>query len=333
MKETPLETGKLPPQLLRELLDGAPTLDEAVRIGPSVGEDACAIRVEAGEIVVATDPITLTGRGVGAHAVQINANDVAVMGVRPRYFLCALLLPVGTTPSELRALFADMSRALVDLGAALVGGHSEVTDAVSRPVVVGQMIGVAAAGEALSSGAMRPGDSVLQVGAAPVEGAAVLAAEAAPERATVSPALLERARVALDDPGISIVEPALLLAAEGARALHDPTEGGLSAGLHEIAEASGLRIALQESAVLWFEPGTALCEAVGADPWGTLASGTLLAAVPPNRVDRALSALDARDLPAAVIGEAIEGSGVTLASGLPLPRFDRDELYRVLGSP
>jgi hydrogenase maturation factor len=330
VKETPLETGKLPPQLLRELLDGAPTLPEAVRIGPAVGEDACAITVERGEIVVATDPITLTGRGVGAHAVQINANDVAVMGVRPRYFLCALLLPVGTTAAELRALFADMNRALVDLEAVLVGGHTEVTNAVSRPVVVGQMIGVAAAGAALSSGDVRPGDVMLQVGPAPVEGAAVLAAEAALEGAAVPADLLERARVALDDPGISIVQPALLLAAAGARALHDPTEGGLSAGLHELAEASGVRLELREAAVLWFEPGTALCEAVGADPWGTLASGTLLAAVPPNLVDQALATLDARGHPAAVIGQALEGSGVRLSTGRELPRFDRDELSRIL---
>jgi hypothetical protein len=117
---------------------------------------------------------------------------------------------------------------------------------------------------------MRAGDVVLQIGPAPVEGAAVLANEAAQRLGMVPPDLLELARQAIRDPGICIVEPALLAADLGARALHDPTEGGLSAGLHELAEASGLALLIDREAVLWFAPGRAVCTALGADPWGVL---------------------------------------------------------------
>ena len=134
-----------------------------------------------------------------------------------------------------------MRRALEAVGAALVGGHTEVTGAVRQPLVVGQMLGMTVE-RTVPTGGLRPGDAVVQVGPAPVEGAAVLAGILPPDRlATVSDHTLEAARTALETPGISVVEPALAAARAGAAALHDPTEGGLSAGLHERADASGSR--------------------------------------------------------------------------------------------
>jgi hydrogenase maturation factor len=168
----------------------------------------------------------------------------------------------------------------------------------------------------------------VQAGAAPIEGAAVLAAEARERLGALAPALRERAERALEAPGISVVEAALCAARCGASALHDPTEGGLATGLQELARASGLRLRLDEQAVLWFEPGLALCRALGADPWGVLASGTLLAAFAPERAAAALEAL--ADRGARVIATAEEGSGVVRSDGRPLTTFARDEVARVL---
>jgi hydrogenase maturation factor len=235
-----LATGKLPPALLRALLAAGPPLPPEVRLGPALGEDACAIDVPAGTLVAASDPITLTGSGVGEKAVVVNANDVAVMGVAPRWFLAAVLLPRGTRERDVRAIFAGMRAALAELGATLVGGHSEVTGAVSQPVVVGQMLGLAPRGRIVRSGGARPGDGIVQAGPAPVEGAAVLAAEAADRLEALDPDALRAARDAAREPGLSVVAPALLAAELGASALHDPTEGGLATGLHELAEASGV---------------------------------------------------------------------------------------------
>ena len=271
----PLPAGKLAPEFLAELIDTS--LPPEVVLGPRVGEDACAIEIEAGTLVAATDPITLTGTGVGAHAVAVNANDVAVTGARPRWFLACVLLPEGSTDDEAKALFAGMRHALDRVGAVLVGGHTEVTAAVRQPLVVGQMLGIAT-GRTVPTGGLRPGDAVVQIGPAPVEGAAVLADVLPAERlAAVSVQGLEAARSALDTPGISVVGPALAAARTGASALHDPTEGGLSAGLHEMADASGVALVIEPERIAWFEPGVELCTAAGLDPWGTLASGTLLA--------------------------------------------------------
>ena len=302
-----------------------------VLLPPAIGEDACAIGVGGGVLVAATDPITLTGKEIGGHAVVINANDVAVMGVRPRWFLAVVLLPPGTDTGAIEALFADMHAALARLEVALVGGHTEITAAVTQPIVVGQMLGFREDGRFVRTAGMRAGDVVLQIGPAPIEGAAVLANEAAQRLGMVPPDLLELARQAIRDPGICIVEPALLAADLGARALHDPTEGGLSAGVHELAEASGLALLIDREAVLWFAPGRAVCAALGADPWGVLASGTLLAAFAEERVEHARAALAAAGHANARLGRAEAGSGVRTTAGSRLRRYEQDEVSRILG--
>src|SRR5215467_6586826 len=142
MSDQVLPIGKVPAAVLRRLLEDAAPLPPEVLVGPAIGEDACAIEVGPGVLVAASDPITLTGAGLGRAVVTVNANDVAVTGVRPRWFLATVLLPAGTVESELERLFEDMRRALSALGAVLVGGHTEVTAAVSAPVVVGQMLGL-----------------------------------------------------------------------------------------------------------------------------------------------------------------------------------------------
>jgi hydrogenase expression/formation protein HypE len=326
-----LPAGKLPAALLRRLLRMGGEAPAEVLLPPTIGEDAGAIAIGGGTLVAATDPITLTGQAIGGQAVVINANDVAVMGVRPRWFLAVVLLPPGTVAAAIEALFADMHAALARLGVTLVGGHTEITPAVTQPIVIGQMLGFRDDGRFVRTAGMRAGDIVLQIGEAPIEGAAVLANEVPQRLRTVPAELLQRARQATRDPGISVVAPALLAVELGARALHDPTEGGLSAGLHELAEAAGLALLIDREAVLWFAPGRAICAALGADPWGVLASGTLLAAFAEDEVDRAQAALAAAGHVSARLGRADAGSGVRATDGSPLARYEQDEVARILG--
>jgi hydrogenase expression/formation protein HypE len=330
MNDPVLPSGKLPTALLSRLL--APFNRDApeLLLPPSVGEDAGVIDIGGGALVVATDPITLTGREIGGHAVLINANDVAVLGVRPRWFLAVFLLPVGTTESEVSGMFESMREALEKLDIVLVGGHTEVTPAVVQPVVTGQMLGFQKEGHFLKTGGVEVGDAIVQIGSAPIEGAAVLAHELADKLIDIPADTLRMARDTIRDPGISVVDPALRAATLGATAMHDPTEGGLSAGLHEMAEASQVALQVDGDAVLWFAPGIALCEALHADPWGMLASGTVLTAFPAGVTDSALAALCADGYEAAIIARAVPGFGVSLVNGEPLPRYEQDEMSRLL---
>ena len=326
----PLRSGKIRADLLAELLDELPAAPPELRLGPSVGEDACAIEIDGGTLIVSSDPITLSSKEIGRLAVIVNANDLAVTGARPRWFLAVILVPPETDESVVRGIFAAVRDALVEVGATLVGGHTEVTPVVNRPVVIGQMLGLAEAGRFVATGGAAAGSVVVQVGPAPVEGAAVLAEEAAGRLRGLNNTVLAGARAGFDRPGISVVEPALLAARLGATALHDPTEGGLAAGLHELANASGVRIRIDRQAVLWFEPGVAVCRALGADPWSTLASGTLLAAFPAPAAAAALQALAEQGHTAAAIGRVEPGSGVHDGDGRLIPWLERDEVDRVL---
>ena len=333
MSDRVLEIGKLPPALLAEVLVTGRPVPPELLLPPTVGEDAGVIAVGGGALIAASDPVTLTGQDVGAHAVLVNANDIAVMGARPRWFTATVLLPPGITVAEVRALYRRMHEALAALDAVLVGGHVEITDAVRRTVVVGHMMGFREDGGFARTAALEPEQVVVQIGPAPVEGAAVLAAEAgALLEGRVDAATLAEAAGALDDPGISVVDAALRAAALGVSAMHDPTEGGLSAGLYEMAEAAGVRLLVSADAVLWYQPGRVLAEALGIDPWGLLASGALLAAFPAAEVDAALETLAGEGFVCSPIARAVEGSGVAFEAGGQVPRFARDEMIRVVSA-
>jgi hydrogenase expression/formation protein HypE len=155
---------------------------------------------------------------------------------------------------------------------------------------------------------------VVQVGRVPVEGAAVLAVEAEAALGAVSARSLEAAADAADAPGLSVVEPALLAVELGATAMHAPTEGGIASGLHEMGQAAGVALSIDTRSILWFEPGLAVCEAVGADPWATLASGALLATFPQDLVDDAAGELTRRGHVAGVVGLVGEGAFVDTVS-------------------
>ncbi len=313
-----LPRGKLPQSLLKEVLASAASLSEEVRLGPAIGEDAAVISVESGCLVAAADPITMTGEWICSSAVVVNANDVAVMGVRPRWFLATVLLPVGTTDADVRRLFAELNTAVADAGVALVGGHSEITGAVRQPVLSGVMLGIGPEAQIVRSSGARPGDVIVQIGAAPIEGATVLAhSDSIPWPSDVS------------IPSISVVDAALDAARLGATAMHDPTEGGLAAGLNELVDASGLSAMVDRSQILWHPHAVAIVQAAGADPWFTLASGTVLATFEPLTAAAAVDQLRSLGNVAAVIGKIHEGSGVTDLSGVRIPLPERDEVARL----
>jgi len=233
-REDALPGGKLPPDLLAAVLAPLTPRDGRVRVGPRVGEDAAVIDLGDRLLVAAADPITFATDEIGRYVVAVNANDVAVRGATPRWLLATVLLPRGTTPDDVRALMADLAAACRALTVDLIGGHTEVTDAVTRPLVAGTMLGEVQPDCLVTTGGARPGDALVLGGALAIEGTAVLAREAAPTlRARGVPAdTLDRARALLDTPGISIVAMARAVCdAVRPHALHDTTEGGLATAL------------------------------------------------------------------------------------------------------
>jgi hydrogenase expression/formation protein HypE len=332
----PLLPGKLPPELLAALLSSTTTEDPRVLVGPRVGMDAAVIDMGERLLVAKSDPITFAAEEIGWYAVQVNANDLAVMGATPRWFLATLLLPEGCTPERVRAIFASVERACRELGISLVGGHTEVTGGLERPIVCGHMLGEAERGELVRSDGARPGDRLLLTKAIPLEATAILARERREELLARgwSAAALDRAAAVLYDPGISVVREARIAVAErAATAMHDPTEGGLATGLRELARASGVGLRVYRERIPVLPEGAALCAAFGLDPMGAIASGSLLLAAPPERATALLAAYEREGIAGAEIGEVVSAEeGLVMndaGSERELPAFERDEIARL----
>jgi hydrogenase maturation factor len=332
-----LPVGKLPPELLQALLDRHPVKDPRVVVGPRLGEDAAVLDMGTRYLVASTDPITFAAEDVAWYALQVNANDVAVRGARPRWFLATLLLPEHrSTEAAVTSLFDALGEACAELEVSLVGGHTEVTPGLDRPVVVGTMLGEVEREGLVTTGGAREGDALVLTKGIPLEGAALVARDYGAEalRRGVPSEVVERARRFLRRPGLSVV-PEALLACRVARvhAMHDPTEGGLATALWELAEAAGVGVRVDRSAILVLPEGEVLCRAFDLDPLGTLASGALLLALDPGDVPAVVRALAGAGIAARQIGEVVgRAQGVALVEGTrprPLARFARDEITKL----
>jgi hydrogenase maturation factor len=329
-----MKQGKLPTDVLARLLARLPSRDPRVLVGPRVGEDAAALDLGDRVLVMAMDPITFATDLIGWYAVQVNANDVAVMGAEPRWFLGALLLPQGFPEDDVAPIFDQLAEACEKLGVDEIGGHTEVTSGVSRPVLVGCMLGEAPPGRAVTTAGAEPGDVVVLYGAAGVEGTAILAREAGEVLAErgLDAELAACAREFLFDPGISVVRPALAAAAYGVTAMHDPTEGGIATGLAELALASEVGLEIDAGEIRVLPVTRSICDRLGLDPLGLIASGSLLATVRPEAAEGLLRAASDMKPGASVIGRVLgKAEGATLLVGrkrCPLPHFARDEVAR-----
>jgi hydrogenase expression/formation protein HypE len=332
-----LPAGKLPAPLLEKLLTRFAPHDPRIVVGPRTGEDAAVFDFGDRYLVAKTDPITFATSEIGWYAVNVNANDVAVMGAQPRWFLATVLLPAGqATPELAEAIFAQMHDACTALGVSLAGGHTEITVGLDRPIISGTMLGEVSPARLLTTAGARPGDAVMLVKPVPIEGAALIALERAPALRTsgYSEEFIARAQRLLHDPGISVVAPALLAAASApVHAMHDPTEGGVMTGLLEIARAAGAGLTVDLDAIPLLPEGRVLCREFGLDPLGTLASGALLLTVDARAAEALSETLAASGYPSAVIGRVTSPDDGLVAlrarERVPWPEFASDEVTAI----
>jgi hydrogenase maturation factor len=336
-----LPVGKLRAEALQALFDRLPTRDPRVVVGPRVGEDAAVIDMGDRYLVATSDPITFAAADLGWYALQVNANDIAVRGARPRWFLATLLLPAGaTSEATVSELFAQLGEACEELEVTLVGGHTEVTHGLDRPIVAGTMLGEVDKARLVVTGGARVGDAVVMTKGVPLEGAAIIAREKASELAAlgVRASVVKRAQGFLRTPGLSVL-PEAEIACELAtvHAMHDPTEGGIATALWELAEAAGVGLRIDRDRIMVLPEGAELCRAFGLDPLGTIASGALLMTLAPADAGVVIHALARESIDCHFIGQVVpREQGVTLVDGTrqaPMPVFPQDEITKLFATP
>ena len=328
-----LPVGKLPPDLLARFLAKAPIEDPRVLQGPGIGLDCAILDLGNNLLALKSDPITFASDEIGWYAVQVNANDIATSGAHPRWFLVTLLLPEKTASAELAERISDqIFSACREIGVEVIGGHTEITYGLDRPILVGAMIGEVDRSRLVTSKGANPGDGLLLTKGVPIEATAILAREF-PERLTghLTPGEIGEAQNFLYDPGISVLREALL-AVETApiSAMHDPTEGGLTTALWELAEASGRTLLFDPATVYIPDLSRRICQVFDLDPLAAIASGALLLTAPPEAIPDIQLALSAQSIRCVEIGQVAAGPTSVLqdtpTGPQPLPRPDRDAI-------
>jgi len=329
-------TGKVPPDFLSRIVfkfTGQPS--RRLLLGPALGEDAAIVRVRGRLLVLTTDPITGAQENAGWLSVHVNANDVATRGAKPVWFLCCLLLPERSDAGILERIMRQVDEAAREISVTVVGGHSEITPSLHRPIIAGSMIGELTSGRYITTAGAKPGDKIILTKTIGLEGTAVLAYDLEEKlTALLGEGIVQRAK--LFSRRISVVRDAMVAnRAGGVHAMHDPTEGGIICGLWELAEASKTGIVVDESKIKMAPETESVCHALGIDPFRVLSSGALLVAAPPAKANVMTKSLKQHGVDACVIGEVTRlEKGRTLikrdGAQVRLEPPARDELYKVL---
>jgi len=331
----PLPAGKLPNDLLREFLDQFEFQDPSVLINPGIGEDTAAVDVKTEEVLVLkSDPITFATDAIGQYAVLINANDIATSGAMPRWLLTTLLFPCGVTPAEIHTVIKELQDFCRRWQITLCGGHTEITDAVTRPVVTGMMAGTVARHKLIDKRNMAAGDRVLLSKGVAVEGTAIIAREFGDRLAGLGldDSEIERCRQFLAD--ISIITEARIAAQSSATsAMHDVTEGGLATALEELSMAGGHRIKIDMDAIPVFAETRKICRLLGIQPLGLIGSGSLLICCRAAGCNSLIKTIGKRGIEVSCIGEVVDvGQGIDAVKNgrsTDWPRFEVDEITRL----
>jgi hydrogenase expression/formation protein HypE len=326
-----MKPGKISNELLKKTVLGRiKTKRQEVVLGPGIGEDCCAVNLGGDLCVLSTDPITGAVNEIGSLAVHVSCNDIASCGAEPVGIMITILAPLSAEEKDFEAIMKDVSDTADKLNVDILGGHTEITDAVSRFVLVGTCIGRAAPERLVTSKGAKPGDVVVMTGSAGTEGTSVIAHDREKELSEkLGKELVESAKAFGDR--ISVARAGIIAAEEGVSSMHDVTEGGVLGAVWELCEASGAGVVIEKGKIpLARETGT-ICRHYNIDPLKLISSGSMLITCKDGA--RLLERFEREGIKAAVIGRITADKGRYLKSGdevVPIDPPGPDELYKII---
>ncbi len=331
-----LPLGKIPKDLLEAVVfKNLGAKRKEVALGPMAGFDAAIVDADSKSIVVSTDPITGALERIGWLAVNVNANDIATFGVEPAFFLSCIMLPEKAQSTMVRTISVQMNNAAKALGIAIVGGHCEATPGLANPIVVGCAIGITDKGEYVTAGGAKPGDKLILTKSAGTEGTAILASDRKQQlKKALGVKTLQSAAKFYDQ--ITIVKDAMTaFKTGGVDAMHDPTEGGVAGGIHEMADAARLGVRIYEEKIPIRPETDQICQHFQIDALQLISSGALLVSAKPDYADEIVRALERESIQASLIGEFSKDSSERTLTGKNgeqrlLPRPLSDHLWLAL---
>lgn len=326
-----MKIGKVPENILRRsVLKQIGHRRPEVLLHPGVGEDCSAVALASDEVtVLSVDPITATDKGTGTLAVHITANDLASSGAEPVGILLSILLPSRKREKYLRELMEEIELACWEIDIEILGGHTEVTDAVNRPVVTVTGVGKVKRDALISTGGLQVGDELVVTKWIGLEGSAIIASEKEEKlRETLPRELVETAAGFMQY--LSVVPEAKLATQFGVSAMHDVTEGGIFGALWEMGAAADVGIVADLKKIPIRQETIEVCEVFGINPYQMMSGGSMLIGC--RQGNRLVEVLQEAGIPATVVGYATDNNDRIIVSGEEkrfLEPAGSDELYKI----
>ena len=291
---------------------------------PGIGQDCASLDLAGDLAILSCDPITSAGiTHLGRLTVHVSCNDAAAAGAEPVGLLVTLLAPPDAVADEIGRIADDLAAAAQVAGVDILGGHTEVTDSVTRFVTCASVIARAPKEGGMSG--IRPGDDLVMSKWAGLEGTSIIAGDYAELLSGLPGELIPQA-LALSDQ-LSVVPESRIALKNGATAMHDVTEGGILGAAWEMAYVGNCGIRLNVNQIPILPVTRAFCDALALDPLRLISSGSMLVSCADG--DALVSALSDAGIPAACIGRACDTPGLTTANGTPIDPPGADEIYRL----
>ena len=243
-------------------------------------------------------PIFFPGGDIGSLAVHGTVNDIAMCGARPLYLSAGFILEEGTAMEDFQRVVLSMRKAADEAGVALVTGDTKVVDRgkADKIFINTSAIGVVPEGVNIHPGRAQIGDRIIVSGQIAVHGMAIM---------SVREGLEFETQIASDTAPLNNLVETILDATPDIHVFRDPTRGGITSALTEIAQTARVGIILDEALIPISEEVKGACEILGLDPLYVANEGKLLAFVPSGEADRVLALVRSHPLgkEAAIIGK------------------------------
>lgn len=325
-----MEIGKLPNEVLRYLiLDKLRNTRDEVLVRPAVGEDCSAVDFGQELCVISSDPITGTENEIGRIAVHIACNDLASSGAEPVGIMVTLLIPPNASLDAVEKTMKQLANTATAYNVDVLGGHTEVTDAVKRFVLSITAIGKTIGRNVIRTSGVKPGDVFILTKTAGLEGTAIIAYENQQELARkFGSKLVIEAKRLMDQ--LSVVKEGMIAARYGVHAMHDVTEGGVLGAIWEMCDASGCGAEIIRDDIPILDVTRTICNYYNINPLKLISSGCMLIAAEPGSAIAEI--LECEGIKATVIGKATERKSrllITDTGEVMIPSPKSDELYKV----
>ncbi|CCU80282.1 Thiamine-monophosphate kinase [Halanaerobium saccharolyticum subsp. saccharolyticum DSM 6643] len=326
-----MEIGKLAGDNLKKvILDKIEHFRSDVIVPAGVGEDSAVVDLGDYLLVVSSDPITGAEKNAGFIAVNVSCNDIAAAGAEPFGIQVVLLLPPSLGEEHAELLMDEIVETAKSMEIEVLGGHTEITDLIQKPMITVTALGKAKKEELTSSSAAEIGDDLYISKGIGIEGSYILANDYQDYLIDkgVSQESIDKASGYLDL--LSVIPESRIARKNGVKAMHDVTEGGVYGAIEEMAAASGLGYVIEADNFKIKAEVKDICNKLNIDPAGLISSGSMLMAVAPD-IDLE-SVFSKNNIELIKVGRLIENGSYIEKNGekeeFSLP--DEDELWKFI---